>query len=192
MTISLSEQDKKYLLIHARKSIGAVLQGLKPPPADPSSLSPALRQEGACFVTLTLNGKLRGCVGSLEAKQPLVDEVQDRAVSAAFNDFRFSPLREEELPAVNLEISYLTPPETLDYQAPDELIDRLKPGRDGVILSDGIRKATFLPQVWDQLPTPEEFLGRLCLKMGARPELWKQKPLQVEVYRVEKFREKQA
>jgi AmmeMemoRadiSam system protein A len=189
MTTALSHQDKKDLLELARGSILAVIRGQDPPEIDLSDLSPALREQGACFVTLKLTGRLRGCVGSLEAEQPLALEVQEKAVCAAFKDFRFSPLREQEYPDLRIEISCLTPPEPLIYQKPAELVERLKPGQDGVILSDGARKATFLPQVWEKLPTPEEFLSRLCLKMGARADLWKRKTMLVKTYQVEKFSE---
>lgn len=187
MTTALSDQDKKDLLDLARRSILAVIKGQNPPEVELCDFSPTLREHGACFVTLTLAGRLRGCVGSLEAERALVHEVQEKAVCAAFKDFRFSPLQEEEYPELGIEISCLTPPEPLDYEHPEQLVERLHPGQDGVILSDGPRKATFLPQVWDKLSTPEEFLNRLCLKMGARPDLWKRRPLQVETYQVVKF-----
>lgn len=189
MTISLSDQDQQDLLDLARRSIGSYLEDRDLPEIQLSGLSPALREERACFVTLTRVNQLRGCVGSLHARQPLACEVQDRAVSAAFHDFRFPRLQAEEFPEVRIEISCLTVPEKVEYSDPAELIHRLRPDQDGVIISDGRRKATFLPQVWDQLPAPEAFLSRLCEKMGADRNCWKQQPLEVQTYQVTKFKE---
>jgi AmmeMemoRadiSam system protein A len=105
-------------------------------------------------------------------------------------DPRFPPLRPEELPAIEIEVSRLTEPVPLHYDRPEDLPKALHPGVDGVILEDGFRRATFLPQVWDELPDPEEFLSHLCMKMGAHPDLWRRKMLNVQVYHVEEFKTK--
>ena len=115
--------------------------------------------------------------------------MQEHAAAAALQDPRFPPVRPEEVAALRIEISRLTPPQRLAYAAPEELPSRLRPGVDGVILQDGWRKATFLPQVWEQLPRPEDFLTHLCAKMGASPELWRRKKLDVFTYQVEAFEE---
>ena len=118
---------------------------------------PALSQRAAAFVTLKIDGSLRGCIGNLEPVGTLWQGVRDNTLNAAFNDHRFSPLTSDELSAVHLSISILSPPKPLDYKEQEELPSKLRPGIDGVILRDGRRSATFLPQVWQQLPSPNNF-----------------------------------
>jgi len=113
----------------------------------------------------------------------------ERAVAAAFQDYRFPPLTPPELDEIRIEISRLTPPRKLNYQDPEDLINKLRPRIDGVILRYQTRRGTFLPQVWEQLPSPELFLNRLCLKMGLDQSVWRSAKLQVETYQVEKFQE---
>ena len=125
----------------------------------------------------------------MEAYQPLIVDVQEHAVAAAMSDYRFSPVRPEELSSIRVEISRLTPLSALPYQGSDQLLAALRIGVDGVLLSAGNRRATFLPQVWEQLPHPEEFLSQLCLKMGAAADYWKDHPMDVFTYQVEKFYE---
>lgn len=185
----LSEKEKNVLLNIARQSIESKVRGEKPPEIDLASHPPSMTQRRACFVTLKKGGELRGCVGSLDAQLPLVKEVQDRAVAAAFEDFRFPPVREDELDEIKIEISCLTKPKILSYQRPEDLLSKLVPGRDGVVLSSGVRKATFLPQVWEKIPDVEDFLTKLCYKMGVRGNLWREKVMDVRTYRVEKFNE---
>jgi len=189
MTRELSRQDRELLLQLARKSIQAQLQGNPLPPVIVEDYSELLREPGACFVTLKKNGLLRGCVGSINATQPLILDVRERALGAAFQDYRFPNLTAEELGVVGIEISCLSQPVQLDYSSADELTRLLRPGIDGVILQDQGRRATFLPQVWEQLPAPEIFLGRLCYKMGLEESAWKSGRFQVEIYQVEKFEE---
>jgi len=104
-------------------------------------------------------------------------------------DYRFPQVGENELANIKIEISRLTIPIPLEYKNADELIVKLHPGVDGVILRDSTRRATFLPQVWEKIPEPEEFLANLCYKMGAAPDTWKRKHLEVLVYQVEEFHE---
>jgi hypothetical protein len=165
------------------------LNDLPEPRIDLHLLSPALCEDGASFVTLTIHGDLRGCIGSLEAHQSLALDVREHAYQAAFEDYRFPPLTKSELPAISIEISHLTVPVDLTYETADELLAALKPGVDGVILQDGFKRATFLPQVWDQLPQAEAFLSHLCAKMGAPADLWRNKKLKVQIYHVEEFHE---
>lgn len=189
MTSHLTDQEQAQLLALARETIRRALgRETLPTPALPT-LAPALQEPGACFVTLTREGELRGCVGSIEASQPLALDVRDRAYAAAFEDPRFPPLGKEELEGIEIEISRLTRPERLEYRSPEELPRLLRPGIDGVILRQGFRRATFLPQVWEKLPQPEEFLGRLCQKMGLPAEAWRESPFEVETYQVEMFSE---
>ncbi len=141
------------------------------------------------LLTKSGNGELRGCIGILEARQPLILDVQEHAVAAALEDYRFPPLRFEEIDNIRIEISRLTNPIELDYDQPGDLVKLLRPGIDGVVLRDGHLRATFLPQVWEKLPQPEEFLRHLCAKMGASGDLWRRKKLQVLIYQVEEFHE---
>jgi len=189
MPNSLTPEERQFLLKLARQAISHAVQNKPLPPLDKSQLSPALLEPGAVFVTLTRRGELRGCIGALEAYQPLVDDVREHAVAAALDDFRFPPVRPDELADLHIEISRLTVPQPLDYDNPADLPRRLRPGVDGVILRDGFRRATFLPQVWDKIPDPERFLEHLCQKMGAAPDVWRQKKLAVQVYQVEEFEE---
>ena len=190
MPQKLSPDDWGALMRIAKKSVFAAANGRRPEPLQDSALSPALLEDGAVFVTLTKSGQLRGCIGSLEAWQPLAEDVRLRAYQAAVEDPRFPPLRPSELPQLEIEISRLTEPVALPYERPEDLPGLLKPHQDGVILADGRRRATFLPQVWEQLPRPEEFLDHLCAKMGARSNLWREKVLDVWIYHVEEFKQK--
>ena len=159
------------------------------PQPDLNSFSQVLRTDGATFVTLTREGKLRGCIGTLEAYQPLVQDVCEHAVAAALEDYRFPPVRPDEVSYLRVEISCLTSPQALAYKDPQDMVAKLRPGIDGVVLKHGISKATFLPQVWQQLPSPEEFLDHLCMKMGASPSLWRTTKLSLSIYLVEEFQE---
>ncbi|MCJ7717326.1 MAG: AmmeMemoRadiSam system protein A [Anaerolineales bacterium] len=189
MTSQLSRDEKDLLLITARNAICRELDQENRLAPLTEKFSGILQEKGACFITIKIKGVLRGCVGSIEAIQPLIEDVRSRAVAAAFQDPRFPPLTIPELDEISIEISRLTQPSKLTYQTPEDLIDQLRPGIDGVILSHQFRRATFLPQVWDQLPTPELFLGRLCIKMGLDQAIWRTASLQVETYQVEKFQE---
>jgi AmmeMemoRadiSam system protein A len=149
-----------------------------------------LNEKKGCFVTLHKKGELRGCIGTIEPSTSLILAVEDNALNAAFRDPRFPSLKANELPDVELEISVLTRPRVLEYQDVNELKAKLKPGIHGVILSKDWRSATFLPQVWDQLPDPEVFLGHLCQKAGLQDTCWKNKDIIIKVYEVEYFSEK--
>jgi AmmeMemoRadiSam system protein A len=189
MTDQLTLEEKQTLLRLARQSLELGVRGEKLPPLDWDSLSPTLRADGASFVTLTEHGDLRGCIGALEAYQPLVEDVREHAVAAALNDYRFPPVQVAELIGISLEVSRLTAPVPLEYTSPEDLVAKLRPGVDGVILRDGGRRATFLPQVWEKLPDAENFLDNLCHKMGDSPNLWRHKHLEVLTYQVEEFHE---
>jgi uncharacterized protein len=188
---NLTTSDREQLLSLARLSIQRVVCGEDLPQVDLESLSPALREDGVCFVTLTTYGDLRGCIGGLEATQPLALDVIEHAAAAATEDYRFFPVRPEELTHLHIEISRLTTPVPLEYVDPMDLPGLLHPGVDGVVLRDGFRRSTFLPQVWEKLPDPVMFLNHLCQKMGAPGDLWRRKVLKVEIYHVEEFHEGQ-
>ena len=185
----LTEEEKQLLLRLARQALERGVRGQPLPPLDPAALTPTLRENGASFVTLTIDGELRGCVGALEPYQPLAEDVREHAIAAALEDYRFPPVREEELPRIKIEISRLTQPVPLSYIDAQDLLARLRPGVDGVILRDGWRRATFLPQVWEKIPDKAEFLDNLCYKMGVAPDTWRHKHLDVFVYQVEEFHE---
>lgn len=189
MITPLVASERQYLLTLARQTIANALHELPGPEVDEENLSPNLCACGASFVTLTRHGNLRGCIGSLEAHQCLALDVREHAYQAAFEDYRFRPLTEEELPETRIEVSRLTAPLPLEYDKQADLPGLLKPGVDGVILQDGYRRATFLPQVWEQLPGAAEFLSHLCAKMGAPADLWRKKTLGVSIYHVEEFHE---
>ncbi len=148
--------------------------------------------ERATFVTLKIAGQLRGCIGSLVPSEPLVDSVGTNVVNAAFHDHRFSALTREELETVTLEISILTPTQLLSFDDKEDLFDRIRPGIDGVVLRCGEKGATFLPQVWKQLPDPKTFFSRLCDKAGLADDCWQHDGLIVEVYQVQSFTEEKA
>lgn len=189
MTNQLSGEEQKLLLETARNAIRRELDKEEKIPLMMDEYSPKLRENGACFITIKKNGVLRGCVGSIEAVQPLIQDVRERAVAAAFQDYRFPPLTLPEFDEIRIEISRLTPPRKLNYQDPEDLINKLRPRIDGVILRYQTHRGTFLPQVWEQLPSPELFLNRLCLKMSLDQSVWRSAKLQVETYQVEKFQE---
>lgn len=189
MSEPLSDAEKQTLLRIAREAIKYSLKARPLPPLDGHPLTPLLLENGASFVTLTIRGGLRGCIGALEAFQPLAQDVREHAIAAAFEDPRFPPLSEHELDRVEIEVSRLTTPQELNYSTSDDLLKKLRPHVDGVILKQGFRRATFLPQVWEKIPDPVEFLDQLCYKMGARPGLWREGKVQVFIYQVEEFHE---
>jgi len=141
------------------------------------------------FVTLTLNGQLRGCIGNMSSTVNLRDGVRQNAISAAFHDPRFSPLTPAELEKVHIEISILTEPQPLAHDGGDDLIRKLRPNIDGVIISKGLNRSTFLPQVWKQLPRPNDFLDHLCMKAGLPANTWQSETLDVQTYQVISFEE---
>ena len=185
----LTLDEQKTLLTLARQALEHGVRSEKLPPLDLSSLTEHLREPGASFVTLTKRGQLRGCIGALEPYQPLAQDVREHAVAAALEDPRFPAVGERELNAIEIEVSRLTPPVPLDYSDANDLLSKLRPFVDGVILRDAFHRATFLPQVWEKIPDRVEFLENLCYKMGAAPDLWKKKHLDVLTYQVEEFRE---
>jgi AmmeMemoRadiSam system protein A len=190
MNTQLTTEEQKTLLQLARQALEGGVRGDAPAPIRYSELSPALHENGACFVTLTQHGQLRGCIGTLEAHQPLAQDVQEHAIAAALNDYRFPPVTPDELDQIEIEVSRLTDPQPLHYIDSEDLLEKLQPGIDGVTLRDSFgRRATFLPQVWRQLPDKVEFLSHLCHKMGASSDAWRTQRLTVHTYQVEEFHE---
>ncbi|MFC1811855.1 AmmeMemoRadiSam system protein B [Thermodesulfobacteriota bacterium] len=141
------------------------------------------------FVTLHIDGQLRGCIGSLAARESIIDSVKHNAINAAFRDPRFPPLTTEELDTVDFEVSLLSEPQPLEYRDSEDLLRKLRVNVDGVILRKGSNSATYLPQVWEQLPRPEDFLSHLCKKAGLSFNAWKKTHLEVLTYQVQYFEE---
>ncbi|HEV2844333.1 MAG TPA: AmmeMemoRadiSam system protein A [Thermoanaerobaculia bacterium] len=156
------------LLRIARESLADALGLGQPGSYD----EPWLREPGATFITLRSLGSLRGCVGSVQAYRPLFDDVWRNARSAAFHDTRFPPLEPREYSELSVEVSLLSPPEPLACSCEEEALFLLRPGVDGVILEHQECRGTFLPQVWEQLPDPQDFLDQLRRKAGLRPGFW--------------------
>lgn len=188
-TPALSPDEKDILLRLAREAIEAAVAVKPLPRVDLDRLPPSLSQPGACFVTLYQHGDLRGCTGTLLARTALAYEVVQTAAQTALYDPRFMPVSAREVESLEIEISILTPPTTLDVPAPDALPGLLRPGIDGVTLYKGAHRATFLPQVWDKIPDPIEFLDMLCQKMGLPRKEWIRPGMKVEIYQVEEFAE---
>lgn len=149
---------------------------------------PELHQPGAVFVTLTQGDNLRGCIGSLEAWRPLLKDVQENALAAAFRDPRFEPLSLDELPITRVEVSLLTPAEPISFTSETDALAQLRPDIDGVIFSAGSRRSTFLPQVWEQLPDPAMFMAHLKQKAGLTADYWGPN-VRLERYQVKKWKE---
>jgi len=181
----LGENLRQKLLDIAEASIRHGLdygRPLAPVPAE----YPELTTEGACFVTLHSHGELRGCIGSLQAHQPLIEDVAHNAYAAAFSDPRFPPLRESELAELDIHISLLSPATPISFRSEEDLLQQIRPEEDGLVLEEGRRRGTFLPSVWEQLPTKELFLRHLKQKAGLPPDYWSD-TLQVSRYTTEGF-----
>jgi len=191
----LSEKVKTYLLGVAREVIASKL--LLPVneakiPAEGSKDRWVLGLKMGVFVTLLKRGKLRGCIGHIAGVLPLALGVRENAESAAFNDLRFDPLIASEFSDIKIEISVLSAPKKLAYNGAEDLKAKLRAGVDGVVLSKGFTKATYLPQVWDTFcgdSSKEQFLGSLCEKAGLNFDAWRNGDLTVETYQAEVFHE---
>lgn len=153
---------------------------------------PCFQQTGGVFVTLTLSGQLRGCIGNLTSNEPLESGVRRNAINAAFHDPRFAPLNASDLAQIEIEISILSEPRPLKYRDGDDLLNKLRPNIDGVIIRQQAASATFLPQVWEQLPQPQDFLAHLCIKAGLAADSWRNSQLEVSSYQVQYFEEHSA
>lgn len=182
----LSPALRRQLIELAWNSIRHGMEHGRPLPVSPKELPAELQVERACFVTLEHGNMLRGCIGHLEAIQPLAVDVAENAFAAAFRDPRFPPLARHELEGLSLHLSILTPARPLPFDSEADLIARMRPGIDGLILSDGHHRGTFLPSVWEQLPEPRDFLRHLKQKAGLSPGHWSP-TLRVERYETESF-----
>lgn len=185
----LTEDDGKHLLGVARKTIHQALFDQKEDKQTEEVLNPVFTEPRGTFATLTINGNLRGCIGHIIPQESLIEGIRINAINAAFRDPRFAPLTREEWENVKIEISILTYPKPLSFSDADDLLEKLRPGTDGVIIKKGICEATFLPQVWDQLPEKEHFLTHLCLKAGLKSDEWRKGDIKVSTYQVQAFEE---
>lgn len=180
----LSNEQGQVLLKLARAAVAARF-------GSPSPQSPEeawLKRLGATFVTLKEDGMLRGCIGSLEARRPLGEDVQHNAEAAAFRDPRFLPVTQDELERIEVEVSVLSEARPMDFFDERDALAQLQPGVDGVILEYGLHRATFLPQVWEELPQPAQFMARLKNKAGLSEGFWTD-DIRLSRYSVQKFSE---
>lgn len=189
-----TEEQGQALVNLARHTISTKLGRSRPdadPPVPPSALQDEMFQlHNGTFVTLKIKGQLRGCIGNLTSAETVLEGVKRNAVNAAFHDPRFSPLTAKELDQTEIEVSILTEPLPLEYRGGEDLIQKLRANVDGVIIRKGHASATFLPQVWEQLPHPDQFLSHLCMKAGLPSDAWKDQELEVLTYQVQYFEEK--
>jgi AmmeMemoRadiSam system protein A len=168
--VPLSAAERRTLVAVAARALTAAVG--ERPPAPPVIASQRLRAPGASFVSLHRAGELRGCIGTIEPRRPLVEDVASNARAAALDDARFEPVVAAELGELEVELSVLSPLARVAARSRDELLAALRPGLDGLVLEDGGCRATFLPVVWRQLPEPELFLAHLERKAGLEVGHW--------------------
>ncbi len=184
----MTESEKLTALRLARNAIESEL--LRSPLGRRDQLPASFDEEGAVFVTLkTKEGALRGCVGSLIAHRSLYEDIIENSLSSAFKDPRFPPLNITELPFIKIELSLLQTPAELTYSSGEDLLNKITPNEDGLIIKYEEHQATFLPSVWEELPQKEEFISRLCQKAGLEPDFYKSGKLEVYTYKADKFSE---
>jgi hypothetical protein len=182
-------EERKFLLELARRALTEAVVNRRLVSVDSSTIPDKLMERKGCFVTLNKEGKLRGCIGHIFPQKPLYRSVIENAVLSALKDTRFAPVQSAELADIQIEISVLTVPQRLPFSSPDDLLAKLRPRTDGVVLRVGAQQATYLPQVWEQIPGKTEFLGNLSQKAGLAPDAWKQQGVIIETYQDEAFRE---
>jgi AmmeMemoRadiSam system protein A len=186
----LTPDEQRTLLEIARQGLVAAAKGLPTKEIPLEGLSPRLASPGTSFVTLTRKGELRGCIGGLQARTALAEDVREHAMAAALKDYRFEPVRPDEVDDIEIEVSVLNAPEPVVASTAEELLGRLRRYIDGVILVSGPYRATFLPQVWEKIPDPEQFLDTLCNKAGVPANTWRRGQAEIFTYQVESFHEK--
>ncbi|MBC8520176.1 MAG: AmmeMemoRadiSam system protein A [Gammaproteobacteria bacterium] len=179
-----SKENRRIMLELAHSSIQYGVDHGRVSTVKLEELPPQLQELGACFVTLEIESQLRGCIGSLEAYQPLAEDLVKNSFAAAFQDPRFPPLGAEEFIRTAIKISLLTPASPINFKSEDDLIRQIRPGIDGLILSDRGYRGTFLPSVWEQLPSPELFVQHLKQKAGLPANYWTD-TIKVERYQTE-------
>jgi AmmeMemoRadiSam system protein A len=185
----LTKKEQTIALQLARETMAAFLENRSPKIR--TSIPKGLMEKKGVFVTLTENGKLRGCIGNLENWQTVWEGIQENSLSASFNDPRFPPITKKELSGIRIEISVLSLPKPLEFHSPEELLQKLVPFEHGVILEKNGQRATFLPSVWEELSEKEQFLSHLCMKAGLEPTSWQDQKTKIWIYHAERFEEKQ-
>lgn len=178
------EQRGRVLLPIARAAISRALEI----PSAADETASWLAEHGACFVTLTQHGELRGCIGTLQAHRSLLADIKSNAVSAALHDPRFMPLSAEELDITAVEISLLSATQPMEVRHETDALAQLRPGVDGIVFEYGRYRSTFLPQVWEQLPRPHQFMAHLKRKAGLPDDFWAE-GVKLSRYTVTKWRE---
>jgi AmmeMemoRadiSam system protein A len=186
---SVTADEQKLLLELARKTVKQVASRGALPDVDSSKLSSRLKEPKGCFVTLTKRGALRGCIGHIFPKEPLYKAVIENAQSAAINDYRFPPVTADEVDKLALEVSVLTEPKPLSFTSPEDLLAKLQPHKDGVVLQIGMQRATYLPQVWEQISDKVSFLNSLSQKAGCPANAWRSPGVSVLIYHAQAFHE---
>jgi AmmeMemoRadiSam system protein A len=188
----ITEEQGQRLIQVSRRTIAARLGTLNDTDKvvpDLDLADPAFREKRGTFVTLKLKGQLRGCMGCLTPSESILEGIQRNAINSAFKDPRFPALSATELDQAKIDISILTEPRELEYTGGEDLLKKLRRNIDGVIIKKGGARATFLPQVWEQLPRPEDFLAHLCRKAGLASDEWRKGELDVSIYQVQHFNE---
>jgi AmmeMemoRadiSam system protein A len=168
----MKTEHQQYLLEIARDAIGRGLRKSAGWVTSPGELPSELNEKRATFVTLTIGGQLRGCIGMLEACRPLAEDVAANASAAAFEDPRFPPLTKNEFEKLEIHISVLSPPKEMSFSSEEDVLNQIRPGVDGLILQEGFHRGTFLPSVWEELPEKEMFWAHLKLKAGFSVSYW--------------------
>jgi len=185
--IKLTVAEQETLLGLAREALLESVHTGRQPRVDESGLTPALREPRGCFVTLTHHGELRGCIGNTQPRDPLFRAVMNNACGAAFRDTRFSSVRGPEIPELEIEISGLTEPAPLAFASAEDLLRKLRPHVDGVVLKVEDRTGTFLPQVWEKISSPRDFMDKLARKARLPKSAWSGRGAVVSTYQVESF-----
>ncbi len=172
LTNQLTDHNQKTLLYIARQSIINGLTKAQPIKVQAQDFAKQLAEKRASFVTLKKNQQLRGCIGMLEATRPLIEDVAGNAFAAAFRDSRFDSVSTDEINEISIQISILSKPEPIEFTTEKELLGKLQPNIDGLILTKGVQRGTFLPSVWESLPNPKDFLDQLKLKAHIDKDEW--------------------
>jgi len=186
----MKKESQKFLLQLARRSLEFCFETGNVLEIEESELPDSeLKEKRGTFVTLSKNGLLRGCIGHIETVQEIYKDIIENSLLAAFDDGRFSPLKKEELDSVEIEISVLTKPQELIYSSPEDLLKKISESKSGVILKKGDKEATYLPQVWEDFSSAEDFLSSLCEKAGLNNDEWQKNNLKILTYQAEVFGE---
>jgi len=181
-----TDEERKTLHQVARESIICGLKLGKPLDISPLEFSEKFRDKRATFITLKIHDVLRGCIGMLEARRSLIEDISENAFAAAFRDPRFDPLHPDELKDLEISISILTPAKNIEFSSEEDLLQKIRPGIDGLILEEGMHRGTFLPSVWEEVSDPREFLRHLKRKAGLPMDYWSD-TLAIKRYTAEKI-----